>query len=115
MLRRSVTGSTVATAIPPPRTTPWSGSTSRLKQRSNVVLPEPLSPTSARQADGAISSETSSRASVEPYVLERRSTESAIGAVVEEVDDWLITSRAARRLSAPAAPSSRRRRRGGTP
>jgi hypothetical protein len=47
---------------------PDAGSTMRLKQRSNVVLPDPLSPTSASVRPATTSIDTSTSAgALEPY------------------------------------------------
>jgi hypothetical protein len=57
-------GSRSAAGFPSTRTTPAEGSIIRLKVRSRVVFPEPLSPTSATVSPGRMASVTPARAAV---------------------------------------------------
>src|SRR5438105_1318817 len=66
MLRRSNTADSVRTSLSATKISPRSGSTSRLKQRSSVVFPEPLSPTRAVVRPAGTSRLTSSRATTFP-------------------------------------------------
>ena len=66
MRRRSSTASVASTSSPSTRTVPASGSVIRLKQRSSVLFPDPLSPTSATHSPGATSSDTPASAAVAP-------------------------------------------------
>ena len=79
MPRRSATGSNDSTGRPPTSTTPASGLTMALKQRSSVVFPDPLSPTSAAHEPRVTSSETPSSAVVGPYRLTTLRTRRAGG------------------------------------
>src|SRR3569833_1466095 len=69
----------VATSAPSTRTRPESGAVSRLKQRRSVVLPEPLSPTSASDAPRGTLTVTPSRAITLPKRFETRSAPCATG------------------------------------
>ena len=64
MLRRSLTGSLVATSLPSMETEPDEGSTIRLIMRSVVVLPHPEGPTRTVIERSGISSDSRSTATV---------------------------------------------------
>src|SRR6186997_1007416 len=66
MLRRNWIGSCSRTSWSPTSTSPLTGSIRRLKQRSSVDFPEPLSPTSAVTVAGGTSMLTPSSATVSP-------------------------------------------------
>ena len=72
-------GSCARTLVSPTNASPASGSTIRLKQRSNVVLPEPLSPTSATAPPAGTSSDTSSSARVASNLWVKCRAESGMG------------------------------------
>src|SRR5437763_14017326 len=78
MRRRRAIGSSVETAWPATRASPLVGSTRRLNSRNRVVLPLPLSPTSARVSPAATVRLTPARARVpSPHTLTASTTSSA--------------------------------------
>ena len=66
-MRRSATLGRSRTFVPPTKISPLVGSTRRLKHRSSVVFPDPLSPTSATLVPAATSRLTPSSATTSPY------------------------------------------------
>jgi hypothetical protein len=66
MERRSCTGFNVLTLRPPTHTSPESAEIIRLNRRSSVVLPAPLSPTSATISPRSRDRVTRSRTGAEP-------------------------------------------------
>src|SRR5690606_27722691 len=76
---RSSTSDCPDTSWPSTMTVPSDGTTIRLKQRSSVVLPEPLSPTTATQRPAATRKLTPSRATTAPYVQRTSCASSGTG------------------------------------
>src|SRR2546423_14579933 len=79
MLRRSSTADSVRTFLSATNISPRSGSTNLLKQRSSVVFPDPLSPTSAVARPAVTSRLTSSRATMFPKRCDTFRALSAVG------------------------------------